>query len=135
MESHTVKGTKMTLTSEQVQTITRHLAEKVMGWELVWSEASKMPGYSDYWIIPSMGIRCASCFNPLTDPRDASLVMEAWNVDAREFTISTDCDAPLKYHAWAGDVSGDVIVSGSGDGPSWIEAVSIAIFRASGGTL
>lgn len=108
----------MTLTPEQQETITRHLAEKVLGWH---KEEFQI---ASYWMIgDDKVLSTVEHFDPLTDPRDASLVMEAWIV---EHSVSQSA-YKTSYAALTADRTAQ--------GKTWMEAVCLAIFRASGGTV
>jgi hypothetical protein len=97
------------------QALTEHLAEKVCGWRW-WNDAEV--GISDY--------EKNLMFDPLHDPRDTSIVMEAWaKVDDQSIGVNL-----LHTHSAAYAHIGTVCVRGEGE--SWTAAVCEAIGKASG---
>jgi hypothetical protein len=103
--------------------LTEYLAERVCGWTLYQHRHIGKPCYKD-----ARGVFERSCdsFDPLHDPRDTSIVMEAWaKVDDQSIGVNL-----LHTHSAAYAHIGTVCVRGEGE--SWTAAVCEAIGKASG---
>ena len=106
--------------------ITEHLAEKVLGWKSTGSHLYPRLRYED---ANGRFMRPCQGFDPLGEPDEAALVMEAWRQGEHTLTIGLD-NASHKYTAIAD--YGEPNAGVGGPSESWTEAACEAIARASG---
>ena len=104
------------------QRITEHLALKVCGY----AKHTTLTGTS-YW-SSDRGVHVGK-FDPIHDPRDCSIVMEAWRKDEHTLTLDLD-NASRKYTVMADYGEPNAAVGGPSE--SWTRAVCEAIAAASG---
>jgi hypothetical protein len=110
------------------QTLTDHLAEKVCGWTV--QRETLLYGCSlVLYRKPDGELAVPSPFDPLHDPRDTSLVMEAWRQE--EHTLVLDLDNASKQYTAIADYDESHEELGE-PSESWTEAVCEAIGKASG---
>jgi hypothetical protein len=110
------------------QAITGHLATVVCGWKRYDHKYIKRPCYQD-----AHGIfeRTCDSFDPIRDPRDCAIVMDAW---LKVGGVDMNCDgrgAPWSVLAYSNGKRGMVVASERVAMQS--EAVCRAIYAASGG--
>jgi len=101
------------------QALTDHLAEKVCGW-------TKIDDNPPTWSMPP-GTLCRQHFDPLHDPRDTSIVMEAWRKQDGTIDLHVGDDGNMAAAESKENHSGSCFL----DVP-WTEAVCGAIGKASG---
>lgn len=103
------------MTSDEKQRLTDHLAEKVCGWTRE----------GDYWQMPNGGRWHVHGWCPLDYARHAEVVMEAWGKFGT-YRIESISKTLVEAVAWRGKIQG------FGSARDWLEAVCLAIARASG---
>lgn len=123
------------MTDQEKQAITEHLATKVLGWAIAEDSEMRVDWGLNMvaWHLDGKFQAGVDEFNPLDEPSDCSLVMEAWRkLGCAWAVLSTfNHDGYANATAWRSNGSMEH-VTWDDKLTSWPEAVCLAIARASG---